>query len=117
MTSDINEATLRSPNSDVLASTVGVSSDVMFGLLLCTFATPVAWVALAVTMVFGNGSAVNHNIFIVCAIAGFITLGAFFCLSVCAIYNWSRYRRSLGYMLYSSVIVLIGAAFAIVVVR
>jgi hypothetical protein len=65
MTSDINETTLRSASSDVLASTVGVSSDVMFGSLLCTFATPVAWVALAVTMVFGNGSAVNHNIFIV----------------------------------------------------
>ena len=89
----------------------------MFGLLLCTFATPVAWVAIAVTMLFVDGSAVNRNIFIVSTIAGFITLGAFGCLSVCAIYNWSRYRRSLGYLLYSDGLVLNGTAFAILVPR
>jgi hypothetical protein len=99
------------------ASTVGVSADVMFGLLLCTFATPVAWVAIALAMLFVDGSVVNRNIFIVSTISGFITLGAFGCFSVCAIYNWSRYRRSLGYLLYSSVLVLIGTAFAILVAR
>jgi len=95
--------------------THGVSPDVMHVLLVGVLVTPFAWATMAFAMATGDGSWAQRNLFIVCAICGFVSLAAFTGLLGCAIYNWLYYRRSLGYLICAGILIAGAVAFGIAI--